>query len=152
MLDSAISGVSMSKTALKLQFPKSWPAAVRSAMLHVISLAKYAAVYTRSWAADSPNARVRLRAERDRSQEDAALLREEMRIKDARMTRIPSQHRPYYTPAERLAILEVRAARGWSVEQTANAFLVTAATVTSWRKRADEDGTDALVQLPTPVN
>ena len=41
----------MSETALELRLPKSWPATVRSAMLHVISLAKYAAVYTRSWAA-----------------------------------------------------------------------------------------------------
>ena len=36
----------MSETALKLQLPKSWPGTVRSATLHVISLAKYAAVYT----------------------------------------------------------------------------------------------------------
>ena len=50
----------------------------RSAMLHVISLAKYAAVHTCSWAADSSNAWVRFRAERDRSLEDAAVLREEM--------------------------------------------------------------------------
>ena len=142
----------MSETALKLRLPKSWPATVRSAMLHVFSLAKYAAVYTRSWAADSPNARVRLRAEGNRSQQDAALLREEMRIKDARMARIPPHRRPFYTPTERLAILELRAACGWSLQQTESAFLVTAATVTSWMKRLDEDASEALVQLPTPVN
>ncbi len=45
-------------------------------MLHVVSLAKYAVVYTRSWAADNPNARVRLRAEQDRSLEEVGLLRE----------------------------------------------------------------------------
>src|SRR5262245_60103272 len=84
MLDSVISGASMLKSTTKLCLPKSWPAKVCAAMLHVVSLAKYAAVYTRSWAADSPNARVRWRSERDREQEDAALLREEMRIKDAR--------------------------------------------------------------------
>jgi hypothetical protein len=60
-------------------------------MLHVVSLAKYAAVYTRSWAADCPKARVRLRAERDQHQEDNALLREELRIKDARMVSISSE-------------------------------------------------------------
>ena len=38
----------MPETALKPHLPKSWPATVRSAMLHVISLAKYAAVFTRS--------------------------------------------------------------------------------------------------------
>ena len=46
--------------------PKSWPRRVRSAMLHVISLAQYAAICTRSWAADSSNARMRLRTEQDR--------------------------------------------------------------------------------------
>jgi Spy/CpxP family protein refolding chaperone len=38
-------------------------------MLHVVSLAKYAAVYTRSWAADCANARVRSSADRDRHEE-----------------------------------------------------------------------------------
>ncbi|HEV2947701.1 MAG TPA: hypothetical protein VGX70_10015, partial [Gemmataceae bacterium] len=93
-------------------------------MLHVVSLAKYAAVYTRSWAANSPNARVRFRAERDQYKEDNALLREELRIKDARMASIPAHHRPFYRPTERLAILELKAARGWSLEQTAKTFFV----------------------------
>jgi transposase InsO family protein len=52
----------------------------------------------------------------------------------------------------RLAILEVRAARGWSLEQTAAAFLVCPKTIASWMKRLDEKGSDALVQLRTPVN
>jgi hypothetical protein len=30
---------------LKAKLPKAWPATVRSAMLHVVSLAKYAAVF-----------------------------------------------------------------------------------------------------------
>ena len=54
-------------------------------MLHVISLAQYATVYTRSWAVDSMNGRVRLKAENDRQKQEIALLREEIRIKDARM-------------------------------------------------------------------
>lgn len=57
-----------------------------------------------------------------------------------------------YPPTERLAILELKAARGWSLEQTAKAFLVTAATVAAWMRRLDEDGPNALVQLPVPVN
>lgn len=36
--------------------------------------------------------------------------------------------------------------------RTAKALLVTAATVASWMKRLDEEGPDALVQLPVPVN
>jgi putative transposase len=121
-------------------------------MLHVVSLAKYAAVYTRSWAADCPRARVRLRIERDQHQEDNALLREELRIKDARMASIPAHHHPFYRPPERLAILELKAARGWSLEQTAKRFFVCPKTIASWMKRLDEDGAAALVQLPVPVN
>jgi transposase InsO family protein len=50
--------------------------------LHVVSLAQYAAVYTRSWAADSRNARVRLKAKNGQLQQEVALLRAEIRIKD----------------------------------------------------------------------
>jgi transposase InsO family protein len=60
--------------------------------------------------------------------------------------------RPHYPPTERLAILELKTARGWSLARTAKAFLITAATVASWMKRLDEEGPDALVQLPAPVN
>ncbi len=56
----------MPKSTFKLQLPKSWPTQVRTAILHVVSLAKYAAVFTRSWAANSPNARVRAKAENER--------------------------------------------------------------------------------------
>src|SRR5262249_16367347 len=152
MLVSVIPGASMSNATTNLRLPNSWPAKVCAAMLHVVSLAKYAAVYTRSWAADSPNARVRWRSARDREQEDAALLREEMRIKDARIACLPPHRRPYYAPRERLAILEVRAARGWSLEQTAESFLVTPKTVASWMRGVDENGSEALVQFPSPVN
>ena len=46
----------------------------------------------------------------------------------------------------------MKTAQNWSLEHTANVFQVTAATVASWMKRIDEDGPDALVQLPAPVN
>jgi predicted RNA polymerase sigma factor len=75
-----------------------------------------------------------------------------MRIKDVRMAQLDPHHRPHYPPTERLAILELKAARSWSLEQTAKAFLVTAATVASWLRRVDEQGPNALLQLRTPVN
>ena len=124
-----------------------WPSSVKSAMLHVISLAQFAAAYSRGWAANSINARVRLKAENDRLQQEVQLLREQMRIKDARMESIPPHHRPFYPPPHRMAILELKAARGWSLEQAAWEFLVTAATIASWLRRIDEDGPNALVQL-----
>ena len=64
--------------------------------------------------------------------------REQIRILNARMESIPPQHRPHYPPTERLAILELKAARGWSLEQTANALLLTPATIASWLNRVDE--------------
>ena len=54
------------------------------------------------------------------------------------MTQIPSQRRPHYSAHERMAILELRAARGWSVKQTADVFLITPATVSSWLKRINK--------------
>jgi transposase InsO family protein len=94
----------------------------------------------------------RLKAHLDRAYQEIALRREQMRIKDARMAAISPHRRPHYPPTERMAILELKAARGWSLEHTAKAFLVTAATLASWMKRLDEEGPDALVQLPVPVN
>ncbi|MEQ8791196.1 MAG: hypothetical protein RIC55_33345 [Pirellulaceae bacterium] len=98
-------------------------------MLHVISLAQFATAYTRGWAANCGIERIRLRAERDRAWEEVARLREASRIKDARMARIAPQRRPHYLPTERLAILELKAAQGWSAEQTARVFQVTSATM-----------------------
>jgi transposase InsO family protein len=53
---------------------------------------------------------------------------------------------------ERMAILELKAARNLSTAQTARMFLIREATLTSWMKRLNEDGPDALVRLPRIVN
>ena len=74
--------------------PRGWPTSVKSAVLHVISLAQYSLAQTRGWAADSWNARVGLKARLDRANQEIALLREEMRIKDARMKHLPPHQRP----------------------------------------------------------
>ena len=132
--------------------PKGWPRRVRSAVVHAISMSNVVFTVTRSHAENHFNARVRIQAANDRLRRDVALLKEELRIKDARMDRIPPQRRPHYPPMERLAILELRAARGWSLAQTARRLLVTPLTVTSWTKRLNDEGPDALVQLREPVN
>jgi len=142
----------MTRPSPRLHLPKDWPRSVQAAILHVIALAQYALAYTRGWAADHANARVRLAAQSEQARQEAALLREEGRIKDARMARIPAAKRPHYLPTERLAILEVRAARGWSLAQTADVFQVTTATIAAWCKRLDEGGADALLQTRAPVN
>jgi transposase InsO family protein len=45
-----------------------------------------------------------------------ALLREEMRVKDVRIAQIDPKRRPRYPPNEHMAILELRATRGWSLD------------------------------------
>jgi hypothetical protein len=94
-----------------IPLPRDWSAHVRAAFLHAVSLAHAAVTYSRGWCADSPIARVRLAGENDRLKSEVGLLREELRIKDARLARIEPRHRPHYPPTERLAILALRAAR-----------------------------------------
>ena len=140
------------QTLPDIPLASAWPKNVKSAVLHVISLAQYAMVTVRGWAANSINARVRLAADNDQLNQDSQLLREELRIKDVRMAKVDPRHRPYYPPTERMAILELKAARGWSLAQTARVFLVEPETIAAWLKRIDEDRSHALVQLGEPVN
>ncbi len=86
---------------------------MRSGAIHAISLARFSLTAARGHAAHAWDARVRLAEENDRLRQEIALLREELRIKDLGTERIPPQRLPHYPPVERLAILELRAARGW---------------------------------------
>ena len=45
--------MSASQQTPKIPLPKGWKRQVRSAVLHVLSLAQYAAAYTRGWATDA---------------------------------------------------------------------------------------------------
>jgi putative transposase len=80
---------------------------------------------------------------------ELAMLREELRINGARMQRIDPHRRTQYTAVQRMAILELRAIRGWSKAETARRFFVTDDTIRAWLRRADDD---LLVQIRTPVN
>jgi transposase InsO family protein len=132
--------------------PRDWPKHTKNAVLHVTGLAHAALARARGWCADSRIARVRLAAKVDHLEAAVALLKEELRIKDARMARIAPERRPHYPPAERLAVLALRAARCWTAAETARHFLLSAATIAAWMKRLDDDGPDALVRVPVPVN
>jgi hypothetical protein len=132
--------------------PRAWPLAVKSAILHVISLARLALVHTRSWAADSPSTHLRLKSERDETRNEIALLGEEIRIKDARRTLVDPHRRPRYPPTERLSILELCPARAWLAAQTARTFMLEPATIAEWMGRVDEGGDSALVKTAEPVN
>jgi transposase InsO family protein len=136
----------------KLPLPTNWSHHVKSAVLQTIALAHVALAHVRGMCAGSSLARMRLRGKLDKLEQEVTLLREEMRIKDARMGRIDARRRPQYLPAERLQILEMMASCGWSMQQAAESFMVTGATVSSWMRRRDEDGPDALLATSEPVN
>ncbi len=94
----------------------------------------------------------RLTADLDRATTEIALLREELDIKDDRWSRLPSRRRPYYTPVQRMRVLQLKAARGWSCEQAARAFLINEQTLCSWMRRVNEPGERFLIQIAEPVN
>ena len=47
----------------RLPLPKGWPKRIRSSVIHAISLAHFSVTFARSVAANSINARIRLKAE-----------------------------------------------------------------------------------------
>ena len=71
-----------------LPLPRGWPRRVRSAVVHVISLARTSLALTQGWASESMNGQLRQRADGDRLQAEIQLLREEIRLKNARMEQL----------------------------------------------------------------
>jgi len=94
--------VAIDRCLEEVPLPASWPHRVRSSILRVISLANLAIIYSRSWAANSSNSRVRLQGKLEHARSDISLLTEELRIKDVRMAHVDPHRRPYYRPTERL--------------------------------------------------
>ncbi len=81
---------------------------VESATPHVISLAPFVLAYFRGWAANCPNARIRL-ADNEHLKKKVALRNEQARIKDGRMALIQPHQQPHYPPIKRFAILGLKA-------------------------------------------
>ncbi len=138
--------------AIKICVHRTWRRRVKSSMLHAISLARYCMAAMSGKAATSHDHLIRWQTRIEQLEHDNSLLREEMRIKDKRMLRLSPHRRPYYASIERMAILELRAGRGWTAAQTAERFQVTEATISNWMHRLDEEGPHALVRTREPVN
>ena len=88
-----------------LRLPRQWNTRVRSAVLHVVSLAHLALTAARAQAIERHQARTHRFCELDRLRRELNLLREEIRLKDARMARIPGHRRPYYQSTERSPLI-----------------------------------------------
>ncbi len=129
-----------------LPLPKDWSATVRNAVLNVIGIVRIAMLAGREaliQQGDVKEARIH------QLESDLAMTREELRLIGARMKRIAPHRRPQYTRVERMAILELRAMRGWNKTETARHFFVSDDTIRAWLGRTDDD---SLVQTRTPVN
>ncbi len=74
-----------------------------------------------------------------------------LRLKDARMGRVHPRRRSHYTATERMAILELKASRGWSTQEAADLLHVTPATISSWQRRADDPDSAGLLELREPA-
>jgi transposase len=134
----------------KLALPKGWPKHIQAALICAVALARTALIEARATLVDGKNGND-ASIDTGRLTQEVALLREELRIKDARLARIAPAHRPHYSPTERLSILALKAARGWNGAQAAQAFFVSELTITNWLKRLDEPGC-GLVALREPIN
>jgi hypothetical protein len=75
---------------------------------------------------------LRLLVQRDQAITETELLRREVAILRAQRDSMTPHRRPDYAPVQRLAILQLRRLRGWSVVQTAEHFVLHPNTVHSW--------------------
>ena len=84
---------------------KSWTALTLQAIIHVRIVILNASHYP----SDRESGGLRLRVENDRLQAEINLLRQELAIKDARITQLDPKKQSHYLPGERLAMLLIRA-------------------------------------------
>ena len=128
-----------------------FPENARRLIVNVIALARTSAAYSRALDAESPSIVARLKTELGQANQTIALLTDEMRIKDARMTRIPPHQRPHYSSHDRFAILKQRAAHGWNLLQAAQRFFIQPETLAFWMQELDQPDS-LLLKAPIPVN
>jgi transposase InsO family protein len=67
----------------------------------------------------------------------ARLAWDALEISNARFAKVAERHRPYFAPADRFRILEMKNLLSWSAEKTANVFLVCQNTILNWERQAD---------------
>jgi len=138
----------MAGVARPLALPRGWPRGLRSAAVHAVSIAEFALTTALGWAAQSLNPRLRLRAELERLRNEVFYVR-----RSASRTPACNISKPRSGPT-------IRRLRDWRSSScgrhatglSPRIFLVTPVTITSWTPRLNEEGPDALVRLPDPVN
>ncbi len=134
----------------EIPLPKGWTSLTLQTILHVIAFARIVILNASNWPDGGECDGLRLRVENNRLRSEVDMLKKELDIKDARFERLEPKKRPHYLPTERLEILLLRSMRGWSTEEVAKRFHVTAQTVINWVNGV-ENGND-IVQMPERSN
>ena len=75
--------------------------------------------FVRAWAENSPLHRVCLAGELTLARAQLAVAERERRLLRARFERVPAANRPHFAPAERLEILALKSATGWTAAEPA---------------------------------
>ena len=88
---------------------------------------------------------LRLLVQRDQSGSEGDLLRREVEIFRAQRESLPAHRRPDYRPEQRLAILQLRRLRGWSIRKTAKHFVLHRNTICAWIRAAEGKGHPGLL-------
>jgi transposase InsO family protein len=78
-----------------------------------------------------------LQARLEEAELRARLAGETAELLGARFSKVPERHRPYFTPAQRFRILEMRSLLAWTAQEAARTFLVCPNTILNWEKAAD---------------
>jgi hypothetical protein len=81
--------------SINLPVPRQWSEQVKSAFIHVISLASSAFTSTCALASKRRATVTRMKAELAQAYQEIALLREELKIKDDRFGRVSPHRKPY---------------------------------------------------------
>jgi len=72
-------------------------------------------------------------------------------ILGARFDKLPERKRPFYTPAQRFQIIEIKNLLGWPADQVARLFRVCSQTILNWERHADPASkTVGKTVRPTP--
>ncbi|MCA9626422.1 MAG: transposase [Myxococcales bacterium] len=135
-----------------IPIPSGWTDVAKSGLVHSIALARIILLQVLSGFENGRAPRARLLSEVERLRARIAQLETEIAIKDRRMAQLAPARRPHYSPTDRLQILLLMAATGWTFAETARRFMVSAQTIANWKKRLEEQGEAALVRLAVPVN
>lgn len=99
----------------------------------------------RSRLASAASPILRLMIQRDHEVTESELLRRELDILRAGRENMPPQKRPYYRPAQRLAILHLMRLRDWNRKTVAQRFVIHENTVRAWIKAVEGNGKPNLM-------